>query len=126
MPDKRFGLHFYLKKLKSYWKGILPTYLRITVDGIPKELFTKRDYDLTREKYGRTCRFAQSFIKIKYKFNDFPIQSLNPGLVNQYEIWLKMVRNGRQNAIMKYTSILSLHMQCYNLYYFYSSRSYKW
>ena len=179
MPDKRFGLHFYLKKLKSYWKGILPTYLRITVDGIPKELSTKRDYDLTRwnsegerasgtkeeiralntyidtlqakvyvakgqliegnkvisaltikemlfgnnqhdkmlieiftdyngnvkklidkayskatrEKYGRTCRFAQSFIKIKYKFNDFPIQSLNPGVGQSIR---NLVENGAE------------------------------
>src|SRR5690349_18238119 len=42
MLDKSFGLHFYLKKPKNYQKGSIPIYLRITVDGIPKELSTKR------------------------------------------------------------------------------------
>ena len=42
MLDKSFGLHFYLKKPKNYEKGAIPIYLRITVDGIPKELSTKR------------------------------------------------------------------------------------
>jgi len=42
MLDKSFGLHFYLKKPKDYVKGIIPIYFRITVDGIPKELSTKR------------------------------------------------------------------------------------
>jgi site-specific recombinase XerD len=42
MLDKSFGLLFYLKKPKNYKKGPVPIYLRITVDGIPKELSTKR------------------------------------------------------------------------------------
>src|SRR5688500_5118595 len=42
MLDKSFGLLFYLKKPKNYQKGPLPVYLRITVDGLPKELSTKR------------------------------------------------------------------------------------
>jgi site-specific recombinase XerD len=45
MLDKSFGLHFYLKKSKTYEKGTIPIYLRITVDGIPKELSTKRTCD---------------------------------------------------------------------------------
>lgn len=48
MLDKSFGLHFYLKKPKDYVKGIIPIYLRITVDGIPKELSTKRSCDPNR------------------------------------------------------------------------------
>jgi site-specific recombinase XerD len=45
MLDKTFGLLFYLKKPKNYEKGTIPIYLRITVDGIPKELSTKRTCD---------------------------------------------------------------------------------
>jgi site-specific recombinase XerD len=45
MLDKSFGLHFYLKKPKNYVKGVIPIYLRITVDGVPKELSTKRTCD---------------------------------------------------------------------------------
>lgn len=48
MLDKSFGLHFYLKKPKDYVKGIIPIYLRITVDGIPKELSTKRSCEPNR------------------------------------------------------------------------------
>ena len=45
MLDKSFGLLFYLKKPKNYEKGTIPIYMRITVDGIPKELSTKRACD---------------------------------------------------------------------------------
>lgn len=48
MLDKSFGLHFYLKKSKDYVKGIIPIYFRITVDGIPKELSTKRSCEPNR------------------------------------------------------------------------------
>jgi hypothetical protein len=41
MLVKSFGLHFSLKKAKTYEKDTIPIYLRITVDGIPKELSTK-------------------------------------------------------------------------------------
>jgi hypothetical protein len=48
MLDKRFGLLFYLKKPKNYGKGPIPIYLRATVDGIAKELSTKRSCDPNR------------------------------------------------------------------------------
>lgn len=48
MLDKSFGLLFYLKKPKNHEKGAIPIYLRITVDGIPKELSTKRACDPSR------------------------------------------------------------------------------
>lgn len=48
MLDKSFGLLFYLKKPKHYVKGEIPIYLRITVDGVPKELSVKRSCDPNR------------------------------------------------------------------------------
>jgi hypothetical protein len=48
MLDKSFGLLFYLQKPKNYVKGPIPIYLRITVDGIFKELLTKRSCDASR------------------------------------------------------------------------------
>jgi site-specific recombinase XerD len=45
MLDKSFGLLFYLKKPKNYMKGEIPIYLRLTVDGISKELSVKRSCD---------------------------------------------------------------------------------
>jgi site-specific recombinase XerD len=48
MLEKSFSLLFYLKKPKNYRKGIKPIYLRITVDGIPKEISTGRQCDPDR------------------------------------------------------------------------------
>jgi hypothetical protein len=48
MLDKSFGLLFYLKKPKNFGKGPIPIYLRNTVDGIAKELSTKRSCDPNR------------------------------------------------------------------------------
>jgi len=48
MLDKSFGLLFYLKRPKNYVKGEVPIYLRITVDGTPKELSIKRSCDPVR------------------------------------------------------------------------------
>lgn len=48
MLEKSFSLLFYLKKPKNYLKGIKPIYLRITVDGIPKEISTGRQCDPDR------------------------------------------------------------------------------
>jgi hypothetical protein len=48
MLDKSFGLLFYLKKHSGYQKGEIPIYLRITEDGVPKELSIKRSWEPTR------------------------------------------------------------------------------
>lgn len=48
MLEKNFSLLFYLKKPKNYLKGPRPIYLRITVDGVPKEISTARDCDIDR------------------------------------------------------------------------------
>ncbi len=48
MLEKSFGLLFYLKKPKNYVKGTMPIYIRITVDGIPKEIAVKRECDPER------------------------------------------------------------------------------
>ncbi len=48
MLEKSFGLLFYLKKPSYYRSGNMPIYLRITVDGIPKEVSTKRSCDPER------------------------------------------------------------------------------
>ena len=48
MLEKRFTILFYQKKPKTYVKGVLPIYLRLTVNGIPKELSMKRSWDPAR------------------------------------------------------------------------------
>src|SRR5437764_15287083 len=48
MLEKSFSLLFYLKKPKNYQKGLMPIYLRITVDEIAKEISTGRQCDPDR------------------------------------------------------------------------------
>ena len=45
MIPKSFGLLFYLKKPRSYVKGERPIYLRITMDGVMKEMSIHRKCD---------------------------------------------------------------------------------
>jgi site-specific recombinase XerD len=48
MLEKSLGLMFFLKKPQDYVEGLVPVYLRITVDGLPKEMSTKRIWDPDR------------------------------------------------------------------------------
>ncbi|MCX2483518.1 Arm DNA-binding domain-containing protein [Pedobacter sp. MR2016-24] len=43
-----FSLLFYLKKPKNYVAGAMPIYMRITVDGVPKELSTGKQCEPER------------------------------------------------------------------------------
>jgi hypothetical protein len=45
MICKSFGLLFYLKKPKGYTQGDRPIYMRITIDGMVKEISTQRKCD---------------------------------------------------------------------------------
>jgi hypothetical protein len=55
MIIKRFGLLFYLKKLRGYVSGDRPIYLRITVDGTITELSIQRSCNPDCWN-ARTCR----------------------------------------------------------------------
>jgi hypothetical protein len=45
MLGKNFSLLFFLKKPKNYVSGVMPVYMRITVDGHAKEMTTARHCD---------------------------------------------------------------------------------
>lgn len=45
MLGKNFSVLFFLKEPKNYASGIIPVYMRITVDGHPKEMTTARHCD---------------------------------------------------------------------------------
>jgi hypothetical protein len=47
MISKSFGLLFYLKKPRGYTSGDRPIYMRITVDGIIKEISLRQAWDPT-------------------------------------------------------------------------------
>lgn len=57
MLEKSFGLLFYLKKQKNYEKGAMPIYMRITVNGVPKEVTTKRECEPERwNSHAQRCK----------------------------------------------------------------------
>jgi site-specific recombinase XerD len=71
MLEKSFSLLFYLKKPKNYVKGEMPIYLRITVDGIPKEISTGRSCDALKwnSNAGR-CNGTKEDVKTLNAFLD--------------------------------------------------------
>jgi len=48
MLEKSLGLMFFLKKPKNYDGGAMYVYLKVTVDGVPKDLSVKRSWEPTR------------------------------------------------------------------------------
>lgn len=48
MLETTFSILFYLKKPKGYLSGVMPVYMRITVNGVPKEITTKRECEPER------------------------------------------------------------------------------
>ena len=71
MIEKTFSLLFYLKKRKNYLKGPMTIYLRITVDGIPKEISTERQCDPDRwnANAGR-CKGTKEDVKSSNAYPD--------------------------------------------------------
>lgn len=71
MLEKSFSLLFYLKKPKNYVKGEMPIYLRITVDGIPKEISIVRSCDPSKwnNSAGR-CNGTKENVKTLNSFLD--------------------------------------------------------
>jgi hypothetical protein len=45
MLEKSLGLMFFLKKPKNYDRGAMYVYLKVTVDGVPKDLSVKRSWE---------------------------------------------------------------------------------
>jgi Phage integrase SAM-like domain len=48
MLENSFGLNFFLKSQSGRSENLRYVYVRVTVDGIPKETSTKRKWDITR------------------------------------------------------------------------------
>jgi len=48
MLEKSFGLLFFLKQPRNYERGQMYVYLKITVDGVPKEMSVKRSWEPSR------------------------------------------------------------------------------
>jgi integrase len=101
MLEKSFTILFYLKKPKNYLKGLVPVYLRITVDGVPKELSVKRTFDSNRWNKD-ACRAIG---------NKEDARSLNEFLdviqAKVYDARLKLIESGTQVTSIGLMDIVS-------------------
>ena len=105
MLEKSFTILFYLKKQKKYVKGVQPIYLRLTVDGIPKELSTKQFWDPNRwnKRSGRPIGSKED-AKTLHEFLDM-IQA------KVYEARRKLLESGTQITCTALMDIVSGHEQ---------------
>src|SRR4051812_26563106 len=69
MLEKSFSILFYLKKPKGYISGMMPIYMRITVDGVPKEMTTKRDCE--PERWNMYAQRSKGTIEASRSLNAF-------------------------------------------------------
>lgn len=73
MLEKSFGLLFFLKQAKNQKKDERFIYLRITVDGTPKELSTKRKWESVRwdQRWGRAKGNREDALKLNRYLDAF-------------------------------------------------------
>ncbi|MFD2865484.1 site-specific integrase [Mucilaginibacter antarcticus] len=71
MLEKSFGLLFFMRKPKNYKNGLLPIYLKITVNGHPKELSAKRKWDPSKwnSAAGRATGTKEESRELNYYLN---------------------------------------------------------
>lgn len=83
-----YSLLFYLKKPKNYVSGAKPIYMRITVDGIPKEVSTGKDCDPSKwNSRGNRAKGTTENVKtlnsyldtIEHKIADIHLQMTKSG-----------------------------------------------
>lgn len=87
MLEQSYGLFYFLKSAKN--KTIRTVYVRVTVDGIPKETSTRRQWDLNRwdQKEGKAigtkedARTLNTFLEsLTTKINGFKTELFNKGI----------------------------------------------
>jgi hypothetical protein len=65
-------------------------------------LVGKQYAELTLERYETSLKHTQAFIQSKYGSDDLDITKLDYEFIENYEFWLKSVRNCDHNTAMKY------------------------
>lgn len=89
MLEKSFGLLFFMRKPKNYKNGLLPIYLKITVDGQPKELSAKRKWDPAKwnTAAGRALGTKEESRELNYYLNSLELKV--------YEAKKKLMESGK-------------------------------
>lgn len=105
MLEKSFTILFYQKRRPNYVNGHIAIYLRITVDGIPKELSVKRSWDPIRWNK-LTCR-AIGTKEDARSMNEF----LDLLQSKVYDARRKLIESGTQVTSLALMDIVSGHDQ---------------
>lgn len=86
--SKNYSLLFYLKKPKNYALGPKPIYMRITVDGVPKEVSTGKECDPVKwNSRGNRAKGTKEDVRtlnsyldaLEYKINEIHLQLTKDG-----------------------------------------------
>ena len=56
----------------------------------------------TYERYCTAMKHCKDFLEYKYKLSDIPVKDINFEFINEYEYYLKTVRNCNHNSAIKY------------------------
>jgi len=67
------------------------------------EVLIDKEYTLnTHKRYETSLSHIQDFIKYKYSLNDIPIKEVNLAFVNDFDFYLRTIRNCNNNSTIKY------------------------
>ncbi|GAC1421755.1 MAG: site-specific integrase [Flavisolibacter sp.] len=69
-----------------------------------KSLVGKDFSPATLERYKTSLEHTQAFMRWKYGVSDMDLKKMNYDFVEQYEFWLKTIRNCNHNTALKYIS----------------------
>lgn len=104
------GKEISLETVKAKWYGTSaePSKMLMNVfkehNEKMKALVNKEFSPLTFERYETSFRHTQEYMKWKYQIEDIDIKKLNYEFIENYEFWLKSVRNCDHNTTVKYLS----------------------
>ena len=101
MLEKSFGLLFFLKRPKNYDGGMMPVYLRITVDGVEKELSLKRNWEPSR--WNAKANRASGSKEDSKKLNDY----LNTMQAKAYDARETLILKGKVITAVAIRDLLS-------------------
>ncbi len=93
MLEKSFGLFFFLKKPKNEKGNARYIYLRLTVDGISKDVATKRQWDNLR--WNASAGRATGLKVVSSSFSSLL-------LIHSNNTWIKLALNINQIALCSY------------------------
>lgn len=108
LMDEGKEVTFENMKAKWYGTSAIPEKMLMEVfqehNDKMKALINKEFSPLTFERYETSFRHTQEYMRWKYQIDDIDVKKLNYEFIENYEFWLKSVRNCDHNTTVKYLS----------------------